>query len=119
MKTITLKEAYAKATPGKLSFDRRNDGLVAFRIAGDGYIIGEALFQNPVAGFTTSAPNREQAQHNAALLAHVFNVLPEVAEALKVMLRLHRDTAKASLRGLEATNIADAALAKASQVKIP
>ena len=49
--------------------------------------------------------------------AHLIVAAPDLLKACKRLLRLHRDTAKPSLEGLEATNEADAAIAKAKGPK--
>lgn len=116
MKEITLDEAYKRATKGPLH---------AFKLespAGDdkGAII-EATDTTVAALEATEPP--ELASHDAALLCHAFNVLPEVVEALTEW-KNHKFTRPISdhPEAIEQRRIYDlmtAALAKAQTVKLP
>lgn len=67
-------------TPGPWKFDRNNDGLIAFRIAGNGLILADALFKNTI----EHAPQRTEAEANARLIA----AAPELLEKLQELVGL-------------------------------
>lgn len=53
--------------------------------------------------------------HGTEAEAKLFAAAPELLGALKVMLQLHYDEGMPSLRGLEAVEVAEAVIAKATQ----
>lgn len=126
MKTITLKEAYAKATQGPLEIDGSS-------IQGqwpDFKVQVAAMFTTSFAGKDANLNSivREETAHNQALLVHAFNVLPEVVAALEELedALTHSGPcqccAGSNDEGHEESCrvlIARQALAKANQVKLP
>ena len=109
---ISLKEAYAKATKRPLKVK-------------PGYVKNVASVITP-----EGCKFIEMGSVNCALIAHSFNVLPEVVEALDLMRRHYEDLGKSNpgfmgkltLQDYGLWNKAllamDAALAKASQVEV-
>lgn len=130
MKTITLKEAYTTALQGKISTIANCETSERHRYS----LINDNV--KLIADITAVAwkhgkqKKDPQAAANAALLAHAFNVLPEVVEALEKALvkcssisanifddNLDRQKACANLR--DVTQSARAAIAKANTLQIP
>ncbi len=111
MKTITLTSVYAKATKGPWLFAPSGPRMA--EAYSQPFAIYEALNENLIAGVFGDVRGGESvARANAALLAHSFNVLPEVVEELTRL----RDSLK---RNGYATSFTDDILAKANQVQIP
>lgn len=107
-KTITLKEAYSKATKGPLRL-HQTDGKTYPSIRGDG--------SRCVAD--CGSRSDQVAQANAALLAHAFNVLPEVVTTLEELRHwlTNPDLSKSVIEAY--CHDIDLVLAKANQVAIP
>lgn len=63
-----------------------------------------------MAGKSLEPYTAEENIANARLIA----AAPELVEACRMLLRVHYDTGSASLAGLDAVNLAEAAIAKAS-----
>lgn len=120
MKTLTLKEAYAKATPGPFELDGSS-------IEGqwpDFKVQVAAMFSTSFAGKDShlNAKMNDETKHNAALLAHAFNVLPEVVDALMAAQKDLQTTEQIHPRSRHTLSLATQqmiveALAKANQVK--
>lgn len=112
MKTLTLKEAYALATPGPL-FTDRSDGTIYSR---DGTIVAECHGPNIVS-------KKCEKQTNIHVLAHAFNVLPEAAAALDLINSLSfvdGCSQQSMLRGInEMRHAAKKALTKINTIQIP
>lgn len=71
-------------TPGPWKFDRANDGLIAYRIAGDGLILAEVLFRRTI----EHAPIQETAQANARLIAAAPALLEVCGDLLELVTTL-------------------------------
>lgn len=131
MKTITLKEAYAKATKGPLelmavgsTFKLCTSEAESFvdrhhYLAGSPFVaeLNDDFSGDEQHGKSRYEPIRDKAvlRANAALLSHAFNVLPEVVEAVVEYLESRR-TCK---NKVSAKHKLDVALTKANQVQIP
>jgi hypothetical protein len=120
MKTLTLKEAYAKATKIPLQcgyglkhcFHEGNKGVIV-------HVTPEAESNNGEDTEETVAeiwPGPTD-KYDTALLAHAFNVLPEVVEALEIV----RDCLGKGGWPPDSrqTAIIEKAIAKANTVKLP
>ena len=102
-KHISLDEAYKLATQGPLvsttgDFIRPASGGLIAKAAGD---------------------TDQQTEVNAALLAHAFNVLPEVVEALRDAHLQFEHNGQESDSDKEVLNKIEAVLAKATTVEVP
>lgn len=116
MKTIPLEEAYRRATPGPLHVSPF--GTSDF----DGLTIesGFGLIATIAATDKESATDPENVA-NAAVLAHAFNVLPEVVEALRAAqcyMMEGNDDPRLERERRDSAKIIMSALAKASTVEI-
>lgn len=80
-----------EATPRPWKFDQANNGLIAFRIAGNGFILADVFFKNT----SEYAVSRDEAEANAALIVQAVNqyaalkAVAEAAEELKKLTRKH------------------------------
>lgn len=103
MKTITLDEAYAKASkrPIRARFSPEPHILTK----GRGSSVAWCINQQDLRG-----------ECDAALLAHAFNVLPEVVEALRTLIAPYDGNID---RAPTSVKLARAALAKAKKVVLP
>lgn len=111
---MNIKEAYAKATPGPLVVDYSRLPLGIKPTGNDDSIDRVAplghVFRSHVRG------NKDQQKMNAALLAHAYNVLPEVLEAATCMFNdIVKDCNGNVPRDMEYIR---AIIAKASEVKV-
>lgn len=118
MKTLTLDEAFKQATQGPLT-RKMLDGSTKFDhvLTSDG-VNSVALVQswphNKIGPIS-----QDQTNANAALLAHAFNVLPEVVNLLdKAMEIIKGEYPESQWRELGVHDM-EAALTKANQVQIP
>lgn len=133
MKTITLQEAYAKATGGQL-YAGYGEGC-CFHAGNKASICktnnpeSEEPTEETVAEVWPTTGDADR--YDAALLAHAYNVLPEVVAALDLMRRHYDDLSKSNPGFMgklclqdyalwnEALIAMDAALAKANKVEVP
>jgi len=123
MKTITLAEAYAGATKGPLK-QRCMDGSTKFdrSITSDDIVSIATVFAWP--GNKVSPITQDECDHNAVLLAHAFNVLPEVVKMLAQAIacieasldEVPEETREAMVSDMKRYQ---SALTKANQVKLP
>lgn len=122
---LTLQEAYERATKGPLEADAYGDNGVCFhegnraRVSrnvaptaedqeGSSETVAEVW---PTAG--------DQDRYDAAILAHAFNVLPEVVAMLEWLTGFHQDGDGKCIIDAEPIKQAKALLAKASTVEVP
>lgn len=132
MKKLTIEEAYKKATPGPLRCSYKSaaaarkegeeDGTDGG--GGDGWIgQDKSWLERETVAFLPhhrDVGEDEKRGCNAAILAHAFNVLPEVVEALKEICGNARGNAEGTF-SVSADRIRSAReiLAKASTVEVP
>lgn len=111
MKTITLKQAYQRATEGPYKSAEMGFKNNILNIEHTIFSMSDAEIVPAVAHAKTPA----QASANAALLAHAYNVLPELVDALNLAF----EDACREERSQELIDALDVVLTKANTVHIP
>ena len=116
---LSLEEARKRATPGPLCLSEKRE--TCYELYGAGSVIGrlESSSSRDRDGDTIFRQRLEEAQANAALLAHCFNTHNELVAALEDMLFQFDGTGYEDDKDRECIERAAAVLTKAKTVEIP